>query len=145
MTEHQLRTELDTLLTELRSLGIETVAPAGGTASRLSIRPVSMDRRLATRIAAAMRLASSSLERTEPPSAPGNCSGDLSARQKEILSWVALGKSNSVIASILEISPHTVDTHLRRAFERLGTTDRTVAAIRGIEAGLIAPGGLHAA
>ncbi len=69
----------------------------------------------------------------------------LTKRQREILTWVAAGKSNSVIADILGISHHTVDTHLRRAFERLGTTDRTVAAIRSVQAGYIAPDGLLAA
>lgn len=63
--------------------------------------------------------------------------GTLSTRQLEILGWVAKGKSNSVIATILGISPHTVDTHLRRAFERLGTTDRTVAVIRCMQMGVI--------
>lgn len=68
--------------------------------------------------------------------ANSNC-GLLSHRQLEILSWVAQGKSNNVIATILGISAHTVDTHLRRAFERLETSDRTVAAIRAVQNGWI--------
>lgn len=62
----------------------------------------------------------------------------LSAREKEILEWVARGKSNGVIAEILNISVGTVDTYLRRLYEKLGVSDRTSAAVRGIGMGLIA-------
>lgn len=62
----------------------------------------------------------------------------LSAREREILDWVARGKSNSVIADILSISAGTVDTYLRRIYEKLGVSDRTSAAVRGIGMGLIA-------
>ncbi|HEX7820313.1 MAG TPA: LuxR C-terminal-related transcriptional regulator [Sphingobium sp.] len=62
----------------------------------------------------------------------------LSAREREILDWVARGKSNSVIADILCISAGTVDTYLRRIYEKLGVSDRTSAAVRGIGRGLIA-------
>lgn len=62
---------------------------------------------------------------------------ELTAREREILQWVARGKSNSVIADILGVSRHTVDTMLRRTFDKLDVTDRTSAAIRGLGAGLI--------
>lgn len=62
----------------------------------------------------------------------------LSAREREILDWVARGKSNSVIADILSISAGTVDTYLRRIYDKLGVSDRTSAAVRGIGMGLIA-------
>lgn len=72
------------------------------------------------------------------PSVPANdVHAPLSERQQEIMLWVAKGKSNSVIASILGISQHTVDTHLRRVYERLGASDRTVAAIKAVQRGLI--------
>ncbi len=61
----------------------------------------------------------------------------LSARETEILGWVARGKSNASIADILGISPHTVDAHLRRTYGKLGVFDRISAAIRGIGIGLI--------
>jgi LuxR family transcriptional regulator/LuxR family quorum-sensing system transcriptional regulator CciR len=63
----------------------------------------------------------------------------LSPREGEILTWVARGKSNSIIGDILGISPNTVDTHLRRIYEKLDVADRTTAAIRGIGCGLIRP------
>lgn len=61
----------------------------------------------------------------------------LSEREQELLGWVARGKSNSVIAEIMAISPHTVDAYLRRIFLKLGTTDRISAAIQGLATGLI--------
>lgn len=62
----------------------------------------------------------------------------LSARELEILRWVAQGKSNGVIAEILQISSGTVDTYLRRVFDKLKVADRTSAAIKGVGLGLIA-------
>jgi DNA-binding CsgD family transcriptional regulator len=62
----------------------------------------------------------------------------LSSREKEILDWVARGKSNGVIADILEISPGTVDTYMRRIYEKLDVSDRTSAAVKGVGLGLIA-------
>lgn len=62
----------------------------------------------------------------------------LSAREKEILDWVARGKSNGVIAEILHIAPGTVDTYMRRIYEKLEVSDRTSAAVKGVGLGLIA-------
>ncbi|WP_112321139.1 LuxR family transcriptional regulator [Oceanibium sediminis] len=61
----------------------------------------------------------------------------LSERERELLQWVALGKSNSVIADLMGISPHTVDAYMRRVFLKLGTSDRVSAAIRGLGSALI--------
>ena len=62
----------------------------------------------------------------------------LSKREKEILDWVARGKSNGVIAEILAISPGTVDTYMRRIYGKLDVSDRTSAAVKGVGLGLIA-------
>lgn len=62
---------------------------------------------------------------------------ELSKREHEILRWLARGKSNSVIASILSVSPHTIDAHVRRIFAKLDVNDRTSAVIRGIGSGLL--------
>lgn len=61
----------------------------------------------------------------------------LSRRETEILQWVAQGKSNSVIGAILGISAGTVDTYLRRIFDKLQVSDRTTAAIKGVSRGYI--------
>lgn len=61
----------------------------------------------------------------------------LSAREAEVLRWVARGKSNAAIAEILGISAHTVDAHLRRIYLKLGVVDRISAALRALGFGLI--------
>lgn len=62
---------------------------------------------------------------------------DLSPREKEVLGWIAKGKSTSVIADILGVSRHTVDTLTRRIFDKLDVNDRTSASILGLGSGLI--------
>lgn len=49
-------------------------------------------------------------------------------RQAEVLAWLAQGKANLEIASILGISPHTVARHVEAIFEKLGVQTRTAAA-----------------
>ena len=71
------------------------------------------------------------------PESPVMIANPLSDRELETLRWVAQGKSNAVIAEILEISGGTVDTYLRRIFEKLGVADRTAAAVRGVSYGYI--------
>jgi LuxR family transcriptional regulator/LuxR family quorum-sensing system transcriptional regulator CciR len=51
--------------------------------------------------------------------------------------WLARGKSKSVTADILEISPHTVDTTVRRIFRKLGVSDRTSAVMKAVNSGVI--------
>lgn len=61
----------------------------------------------------------------------------LSNRELEVLSWMASGKSNGVIAEILGISSSTVDVYARRIYAKLGVSDRTEAALRAFSYGLI--------
>lgn len=63
----------------------------------------------------------------------------LSPREKEVLHWVAKGKSNSVIADILGVSESTVDTFLRRIYSKLNATNRITAVVRAIRLGIISP------
>lgn len=48
----------------------------------------------------------------------------LSPREREIARMVAQGYANKTIATILEISPFTVNTYLRRIFAKLGVPSR---------------------
>ncbi|MEM1313343.1 MAG: LuxR family transcriptional regulator [Pseudomonadota bacterium] len=75
--------------------------------------------------------------RLVPPEAQ-DTSG-LSGREREVLLWLARGKSNGAIADILGCSPHTVDTHVRRIFSKLGVRDRITAAVRAVGSGLVIP------
>ena len=54
----------------------------------------------------------------------------LTEREAEILRWVAQGKTNREIASILFVSHHTVRKHLEHAFEKLGVHTRAAAIAR---------------
>lgn len=53
----------------------------------------------------------------------------LSAREIDVVTWLAHGKTNSQIAEILGISTWTVKKHLGRVFEKLGVDSRTAAAL----------------
>jgi DNA-binding NarL/FixJ family response regulator len=44
----------------------------------------------------------------------------LTAREREILSWMAQGRSNSAICDALTLSPKTVEGHVARIFMKLG-------------------------
>jgi DNA-binding NarL/FixJ family response regulator len=52
----------------------------------------------------------------------------LTTREVEVLLWVARGKSNKDISSVLKISPRTVNKHLEQIFEKLGVENRASAA-----------------
>ena len=52
----------------------------------------------------------------------------LTAREAEVLSWLAKGKTNRDIGDILGLSPRTVNKHLEHIFEKLGVETRTAAA-----------------
>ena len=64
----------------------------------------------------------------------------LSNRELQVTSWMCEGKSNSVIAQILEISRSSVDMYVRRIFAKLGVSDRTAACLRAYSLGLIVTG-----
>jgi len=52
----------------------------------------------------------------------------LTAREAEVLLWLAHGKANRDIATILGLSPRTVDKHLEQIYGKLGVENRTTAA-----------------
>jgi DNA-binding CsgD family transcriptional regulator len=57
----------------------------------------------------------------------------LTPREAEVLMWVAQGKTNPEVATILGIRPYTVRTHLERVFTKLGVETRHAASVRAIE------------
>ena len=63
----------------------------------------------------------------------------LSTREKEILQWVAAGKSQQDIGDILGISHRTVEVHLRSGREKLYALTTPQAIGRAIGLGLIYP------
>jgi DNA-binding NarL/FixJ family response regulator len=61
----------------------------------------------------------------------------LSKRETEILQKVAFGATTKEVARDLDISPHTVKTHLERIFEKLGANDRAQAVAIAIRSGIV--------
>jgi DNA-binding NarL/FixJ family response regulator len=63
----------------------------------------------------------------------------LTDREREIVAWVATGRSNDEIAAELVVSPATVRTHVSRAMVKLGARDRAQLVVVAVQSGL-APG-----
>jgi two-component system response regulator NreC len=61
----------------------------------------------------------------------------LTAREKEILTWIKDGKSTGEISSVLDISQDTVKYHVKNIFQKLNATSRTQAIAIAIESKLI--------
>ena len=62
----------------------------------------------------------------------------LSAREKQVLTWAAMGKSAWEIGEILQIAKRTVDEHIQTAARKLDAVNRTQAVALAIRYELIA-------
>jgi transcriptional regulator EpsA len=58
--------------------------------------------------------------------------GLLTSREKEILKWIHLGKSNIEVGTILEISPLTVKNHVQKILRKLNVQNRTQAVVKAL-------------
>lgn len=58
----------------------------------------------------------------------------LTPREAEVLLWVAQGKSNAEIGTILGCAENTVKVHLAHIFEKQGFENRNAATVRALEA-----------
>lgn len=65
----------------------------------------------------------------------GGTSSRLSARELAVVRLVVEGHSNDEIGAQLEIGSKTVESHLRRLFERFGLASRTELATRALREG----------
>ncbi len=63
--------------------------------------------------------------------------GKLTAREIEVLRWVANGKSAWEIGEILHITKRTVDEHVQTSVRKLGAVNRTHAVALAIGDGII--------
>jgi D-alanyl-D-alanine carboxypeptidase/D-alanyl-D-alanine-endopeptidase (penicillin-binding protein 4) len=63
---------------------------------------------------------------------------DLTPRQREVLSLIVEGLDNKQIADRLGITERTARAHVSAVLERLGTTNRTQAAVAAIQRGILA-------
>jgi ATP/maltotriose-dependent transcriptional regulator MalT len=64
-------------------------------------------------------------------------SDTLTARERDVLVMVSQGFANKRIALVLEISPETVKSHVKRIFSKLAVSTRTEAAFRASSLGLL--------
>ena len=63
----------------------------------------------------------------------------LTAREIEVLRLMAQGQTNRQIARNLTVSPGTVRVHVQHIIAKLEVSDRTHAAVRASELGLLSP------
>jgi DNA-binding NarL/FixJ family response regulator len=69
--------------------------------------------------------------------APRHTNYRLSEREKEILQWIVAGMIKKQISEKLQISVHTVDTYLRRIYEKLEVKTRTGAVAKALRENLV--------
>lgn len=74
------------------------------------------------------------LDEVPPPPSPARLAGlGLTTRETEILFWIAQGKTNPEIASILGTAPATVKKHVENLLPKLGVETRLAAALQAAE------------
>ena len=59
--------------------------------------------------------------------------GNLTLREREILTLVASGYNNKTISNDLRISPHTVKGHICRIYRKINTNNRFQAALWAVK------------
>jgi LuxR family quorum sensing-dependent transcriptional regulator len=64
---------------------------------------------------------------------------NLTPREREVLTWIASGKTAWEIGEILHISKRTVEEYLAKAAHKLNATNRPQAVARAIRYRLIEP------
>ena len=79
--------------------------------------------------------------RPRPTAFDGNAKAQaalgISPRELAVLHEIAAGRSNKEIAAELNVSPHTVKTHVARLFEKLDARRRTDAINKARELGIV--------
>ncbi|MFF3124431.1 response regulator transcription factor [Streptomyces sp. NPDC057908] len=65
------------------------------------------------------------------------CEPTLTPRERQVLTLLAGGETYWGIGRRLGISPHTVDTHLRRLRDKTGTSNRTQLVVLAIQRGYL--------
>ena len=63
----------------------------------------------------------------------------LSQRELESLRWVSMGKTSWETATILGVSEHTINFHVRNACAKLQAPNRQAAVATALRVGLLKP------
>ncbi|MEO7221878.1 MAG: LuxR family transcriptional regulator [Devosia sp.] len=80
-------------------------------------------------LVAAYRTALRVHERLDAPAPPAVVNDlPLTGRESQVLYWVAMGKTNEEVGSIVGARPLTVKKHLEHIYDKLGVPNRTAAA-----------------
>jgi DNA-binding CsgD family transcriptional regulator len=124
---------------QLRRLTFDQIARSRSTLARIVARPAWFELHGDVQPAGRQASASSASMLAGPTPSPLGVAvderlGQLSARQKEILHYVAQGGSNKEIARQLSIEPATVKAHLRLMMSKLGVKNRTALAVLALRA-----------
>lgn len=69
---------------------------------------------------------------TARPTRPEVWQPDLTPRERDVMGWLAYGKTDAEIAALLAISPRTVQKHLEHVYVKLGVETRTAAVMRAL-------------
>ncbi len=85
------------------------------------------------------RLIADIAARRPPPARPEPALGELTEREREIMTLVAHGLSNADIAARLYLSPLTIKTHVSRAMLKLHARDRAQLVVIAYQSGLVSP------
>jgi DNA-binding NarL/FixJ family response regulator len=83
------------------------------------------------------RLIAELVSRPEPSRPSGTLLEGLTAREREVVSLVAMGLSNDEIAERLVVSSATARTHVSRAMVKLRARDRAQLVVFAYESGLL--------
>ncbi len=134
----------DERLLDALSLGVRGIIDKNADGARLtdSIREVlngeiTISKRLASRLV--VEFVSAKRDKPRRMGANGARMADVSERELEVLSRLARGESNRVIAERMFISIHTVRAHVRSLMQKLQVQNRVQAATYALKHGLIAP------
>lgn len=80
---------------------------------------------------AAVRVANGASAQPQAPVLPDPAPhSGLTHRERDVLQWLACGKTDADIAALLSISPRTVHKHLEHIYVKLGVETRTAAVMR---------------